>query len=417
MARKGAMTRSPAKSESKPPPGKGAGVGKPPPSAAKPPPPAANKPPPAGGMTFKHEENQAAYNQLSPNQQARYRRILQDKGRGEANKWMGSVTGSNVVMPGQKAQPAGQPPAFGDMSTKQQNEALYEGYGGLYNQAVTGAQNFDVNNPMAGYGQAYNQDVGQATQDVMGQAGQSSQNFVGNAGAASQNILNQAGGYEQGFNSQLESARKNVMDQFERTMAPQFQREQSEFQQRMAEQGIDPNSGAYQAQYKAMMDSQNSQRLNAQSQAFQLGAGYQQQGFGQFMQGQQMGAGLLGQGFEQSMAGQQLGMARQGQGYGQMLQGQMLPFQQIQAAEGPWKYQYLAQQEARQNQLNRQAQLQQARIGAGASVRAAQIGAEASMNRANLDAINEGYPNQQKPNLTNDIIRGGVAGATAGMMR
>lgn len=226
---------------------------------------------------------------------------------------------------------------FRDMSTNKQNQEVYEDAGSFYNQIMGNAMKFDPNNPTAGY--------------------------------------------QQGFTNQLEGARQNVMDQFERTMAPQFQREQAEFQQRMAEQGIDPNSGAYQAQYKAMADAQNAQRLNAQSQAFQLGAGYQQQGF------------------------------EQG------IQGQMLPFQQWQAAQDPWKLQYAAGQEAQQAEKNRQAQLQQARIGAGASVRSAQISADAAMNAANINAINSGYPNNPKPNVRNDIIRGVVAGGTAAALK
>ena len=227
---------------------------------------------------------------------------------------------------------------FRNLSPEQQNKELYADAGSFYNQMMGNAMKFDPNNPTVGY--------------------------------------------EQGFNTQMEQARQNVMDQFERTMQPQFQKEQMDFQQRMAEQGIDPNSGAYQSQYKAMMDAQNAQRLNAQSQAFQLGAGYQQQGF------------------EQAIT------------------GQTTPFQMWQAASDPWKLQYAAGQEARQAELNRQAQLQAQRISAGAGVRSAQISADASRYAADLNALNQGYgQQQQKPDWRNEAIKGVVAGGTAAALK
>ena len=252
-----------------------------------------------------------------------------------------SVGGGKQTKPGQEGLP-GAPTgsaeeSFRRLNPEQQNREMYEDAGAFYNQVMSNAMRFDPNNPAAGY--------------------------------------------QQGFTNQLDAARQNVMDQFERTMAPQFQREQAAFQQQMAEQGIDPNSEGYQARYKAMMDSQNAQRLNAQSQAFQLGSGYQQQGF------------------EQAVA------------------GQMLPFQQLGVAQEPWKLQYASQQEAIQREKDRQAAALQARIGAGASIRSAQISADASMHRANLDAINQGYPTNRKPSLGTEITRGAVTGITSGMVR
>lgn len=192
---------------------------------------------------------------------------------------------------------------------------------------------------------------------------------------------NPVAGYQPAFQNQLDQARNTVMNQFEATMAPQFQREQAAFNERMAIQGIDPNSGRYKDEYKAMMDAQNSQRMQAQTQAFQLGAGYQQQGF------------------EQGVT------------------GQMMPFQQWAAASKPWELQYAAGQEAQQNELTRQAQLQQARMSAGASTRAAQINADASRYATDMNAINQGYNQNQQPNLGNQIIGGAVTGITAGLMR
>ena len=88
-------------------------------------------------------------------------------------------------------------------------------------------------------------------------------------------------GYEMGFGEARDKAYGDVMSQFNRSMEPEFQRQNAEFQQRMADQGLDPNSGAYQAQYKALADAQNNARLNAQSQASQQAYQVQQQAFGQ----------------------------------------------------------------------------------------------------------------------------------------
>ena len=167
---------------------------------------------------------------------------------------------------------------------------------------------------------------------------------------------------QQGFTDQMSAARQSVMGEFERTMAPEFQRQDAEFNQRMAEQGIDPNSGAYQAQFRAIKESQNNARNQAQSQAFQLGSQYQQQGYDQFMGGQK------------------------------------LPFEQYAATSEMWKLPYSAQMEAIQAEKNRQAQLAAARSGGGATVRAAQIQADAARDVAATQNINQyNRPQQQNP--------------------
>lgn len=88
-------------------------------------------------------------------------------------------------------------------------------------------------------------------------------------------------GYEMGFGQARDKAYGDVMSQFERTMQPEFQRQQQEFQQRMADSGLDPGSKAYQDQYKMMADAQSNARLNAQSQASQQAYEVQQQAFNQ----------------------------------------------------------------------------------------------------------------------------------------
>jgi hypothetical protein len=73
--------------------------------------------------------------------------------------------------------------------------------------------------------------------------------------------------------------------------------------------------------------------------------------------------------------------------------------------------------EAIQKEQDRQAGLRQAGISAGASVRGAQISADAQKYAANLNAINSGYDNQQRPDWRNEAIRGGVAGATSRIVK
>jgi hypothetical protein len=196
--------------------------------------------------------------------------------------------------------------------------------------------------------------------------------------------LNQAFAQEQArlaagqpdFSGQLESARQNVMGQFERTMGPEFQRQQMELRQRMAEQGIDPNSGAYQAQMKMLNDSQNNARQNAMTQAFTQGAEYQQQGFTQDVT------------------------------------GRLLPFQIGQLGSEPWKLGFAARTEAEQKEKDRQAAIQQARISGGATIGAARENAAAARDVAAADNMNR-YNPVKKPNPLNSAIQGVATGGSA----
>jgi len=185
-----------------------------------------------------------------------------------------------------------------------------------------------------------------------------------------------ANAQQQGFTDQMNAARQSVMGEFERTMIPEFERQDAEFQQRMAEQGIDPNSGAYQAQFRAIKESQNNARNQARSQAFQLGSQYQQQGYEQF------------------------------------IGGQKLPFEQYAATEKMWALPYSAQMEAQQAEKNRQAQLAAARYGSGASVRAAQIQADAMRDTAAMQNINQ-YDEPRKPSFGSGFAQGLGTGAGA----
>lgn len=185
-------------------------------------------------------------------------------------------------------------------------------------------------------------------------------------------------GYEQPFSQEMNRARESVMGEFNRTMEPEFQRQDAEFNQRMLEQGIDPNSGAYQNQYRAMKESQNQARQSAMANAFQLGSSYQQQGFEQGVQ------------------------------------AQMLPFQQYSTMENLWALPYRTEEEARQAEANRQAQIQAARLGGGSNVTAAQIQAAAQRDVAAMQQA-QGWQGQPKPNPWANAAAGFAQGVGAGV--
>jgi hypothetical protein len=92
------------------------------------------------------------------------------------------------------------------------------------------------------------------------------------------------GQYQEGFGAARDKAYQDVMNQFNQTMEPEFKRQNAELQQRLYDQGIDPVSGAYQAQVKQLADAQNSARQNAMGQASERAYAVQQQAFGQGQQ-------------------------------------------------------------------------------------------------------------------------------------
>ncbi len=83
------------------------------------------------------------------------------------------------------------------------------------------------------------------------------------------------------FMQARERASGAVMDSFNRRMNPQFQQEEQQFRQQMAEQGIPENSELYNRQFQQLKDTQNSARLNAQNQAFLTGQSEQAMGYEQ----------------------------------------------------------------------------------------------------------------------------------------
>lgn len=108
------------------------------------------------------------------------------------------------------------------------------------------------------------------------------------------NIIGQQGAFQPGsFKEQMDAAYQNVMNQYEQTMAPEFQREQANFQQMAAERGLDPNSEAYKTLQTQLNQRQDQARQGAMQNALQASQGVQAQGFGQALQGYQAPAGML----------------------------------------------------------------------------------------------------------------------------
>jgi hypothetical protein len=86
--------------------------------------------------------------------------------------------------------------------------------------------------------------------------------------------LQQQGQFQPGsFQDQMNQAYGNVMQQFEQTTGPQFQREQAEFAQMAAERGLDPNSEAYRSLQGQLSQRQDLARQQAMNQALQSAYG------------------------------------------------------------------------------------------------------------------------------------------------
>lgn len=97
------------------------------------------------------------------------------------------------------------------------------------------------------------------------------------------------GQYQMQFGDMRQKAADTVMNQFNRQMQPQFQQQERDFRQMMAEQGIPENSEAFKQRYQSEVANPQSQaRQNAMDQSYLTGAAEQQQGFNQAFQGAQM---------------------------------------------------------------------------------------------------------------------------------
>jgi hypothetical protein len=87
--------------------------------------------------------------------------------------------------------------------------------------------------------------------------------------------------YQQGFTEEMNRARDNMMQQFERRNSEQFARERESTQQSIVERGLDPNSPAAQAMQRDLNDRQDRARQEAYNAAEQQAYAVQQQFFGQ----------------------------------------------------------------------------------------------------------------------------------------
>ncbi len=125
-----------------------------------------------------------------------------------------------------------------------------------------------------------NQPAGPATPAAPTPESTTEAGFMG-AGAAYQNMLNRFQGeqYQPNFEPEMERARQNVMQQFERRNAEEFGRQQVDVQRQIAERGLDPNSEAAQGLYKQLNQRQDLARQEAMSAAEQAAYGVRQQQF------------------------------------------------------------------------------------------------------------------------------------------
>ena len=165
--------------------------------------------------------------------------------------------------------------------------------------------------------------------------------------------IQQQGAFQPGnYQDMMNQAYQNVMNQFEMTQGPQFQREQAQFQQMAAERGLDPNSEAYKTMQQQLNQRQDFARQSAMAQAQQQAQAVQAQGFNQALQQYQSPTAMLGayQPFYQQFGQQQQ--------FGTQTELQRQQMEQQAAL-------------AREEMANR---LKQQQISAGATIGAAQAG-------------------------------------------
>lgn len=223
------------------------------------------------GPTFKHEQNKAAYASINERQQARYRKILANKGRKAANQFLAKTSGKPVTLPGQKAPPPAGPtgpanePApgtpFEQLTPEQQGQEMGDVGGQIFTQMGGYAQQFDP--------RTFQQE------------------------------------YETGFNQEMDRYRQNVMSQFERRNQRQFEQQRLATQQQIAERGLDPASPAAQELMRQQNEREDLARQEAMSAAEQGAYGIQQQAFGQARETALMPGQIAGQFIDPAMLGYQ----------------------------------------------------------------------------------------------------------------
>jgi len=87
--------------------------------------------------------------------------------------------------------------------------------------------------------------------------------------------------YEPIYSAEMDRARQNILGQFERRNAEEFERQNIDTQRQIAERGLDPNSPAAQALMKQNTQRQDLARQEALSAAESAAQGVQQQIYGQ----------------------------------------------------------------------------------------------------------------------------------------
>jgi hypothetical protein len=234
-------------------------------AAGKTPPPSTSNKQDGGVPT--RPENLAIYNTMTPDQQARYRKIRANKGGPEALKYLQQFQG-------QTAAPTGSTP----------ESVTQEGF--------------------MGAGQAY-------------------QGLLDEFGRFDPYQMQQM--YEPAFQQEMDRARQNVMGQFERRNQRQFEQQRTSLQQQIAERGLDPASPAAQELMRQQNEREDMARQEAMSSAEQAAYGVQQQAFGQAGQTAGMRYDIFGSTFNPAY------MAGIGAQYGQQQQQQQQDWQARQA--------------------------------------------------------------------------------------
>lgn len=109
----------------------------------------------------------------------------------------------------------------------------------------------------------------------------------------------------QDYGAQRMRAEQMAMESFNRNVEPLLQRQEADWRNRMAQEGVAPGSERWNKEYEQMQAAHNSQRQNAGTAAFQAGGAEQAQQYGQALSGR-------GQMFNEQFQGYQLPMAQIG---------------------------------------------------------------------------------------------------------
>ena len=216
---------------------------------------------------FKYAENKAAYDAMSPEQQAKYNNILKTRGRQAANGFLMRKSSMPVVMPNQGGKPT-TPPGYQPPPPATEQPAPDQ-------QPAPGEQPPPPTQPPTFAGQPFKDQVDNVTDssgNVMNRMG-------GFAGAFDPNTMQP--NYEIGFAQERERYTKNLMDQFERRNERQFGQQRLSVQQQIAERGLDPASPAAQELMRQQNEREDMARQEAMTAAEQGSYGIAGQAFAQ----------------------------------------------------------------------------------------------------------------------------------------